>query len=93
MTSSKQAFLANQDQCDQWNAVALQAWFDNVLIHVRADLLEGGGMSAEAMAGANQFASALKTIGVKTEDKPPLKTPRIARGPVEPRDRTVSKPK
>ena len=85
MTSSKQSFLANQDKCDQWNAVALQSWFDDVLVHVRGDLMEGGAMTAENMAGANQFVRALKTIGVKPTETELPKTPRIQREMGEPR--------
>jgi hypothetical protein len=91
MTSSKQAFLASQDKCDQWNAVALQAWFEDVLVHVRSDLGEGGNLSSEGWAGVNAFIQSLKTIGVKPPERTMPVTPRVERGPSEPRRRGATK--
>lgn len=91
MTASKQAFLANQDKCDQWNAVALQAWFEDVLVHVRSDLGEGGHVSEEGWKGVNAFVQALKTIGIKPQERSMPATPRVERGPSEPRRRGSQK--
>jgi len=62
MTNSQSQFLKDKELSQTWTAMAGTDNFQKVLAYARGALLEGGGLTPEAIHGINMLATMLVTI-------------------------------